>query len=102
MRLDAEQQEHRQYSVWHVGRKQRLDWVVWVDTDAAQYAVCRQPLQAEGGMLVLDTHRARRIEILPDAKLVLIYPETELVPVWPEGRGEGDGTGAVAAPGASG
>lgn len=73
MRLHARDPAARHIEmVWHVPTCKRLTCVAWVDDETAEYAVFATPLQVTRDSFVTQTHRARRILILP--RMVLIDP----------------------------
>lgn len=72
MRLDARNGDFG-WAVFHVEWVRELRCVVWVDTDLNQWGGLGRPLVVEGRANVV-TRNARRIEIYPDRRLVLINP----------------------------
>lgn len=70
MRLDARDGDTN-WNVFHVEECYQLQRVVWVDDTSAQWGAYEGRIGVEPHIV---THQARRIEIYPDRKLVLINP----------------------------
>lgn len=73
MRLDARKGDIH-WSIYHAEECRLLRYVLWIDSDTAQWCDVVQPMKLVDGELVTHTHQARKIAIYEDRRLVIINP----------------------------
>jgi hypothetical protein len=76
MRLDAREGD-TDWKVYHAERCEMLREVVWVDDEIRQWAEVALPVQvdpATGDSVLLRAFEAKKIEIIPLMRLVVINP----------------------------
>lgn len=62
------------YFVWHAAFCTPVLHVVWVDDELNQWCQYVYPYRIEHGELIFVVHQARRIDIFPGRRLVIIDP----------------------------